>query len=284
MKIHFTKFNYWPATVLIVIFQLLSLIFPGQKLKLDQVSVSVTPHKNPQNPSVSVVIPAFNEGKFLARTLRSILVQDYKNFELIIVDNKSTDHTSKIAENFGAKVIFEPKQGVGFARQRGFLEARGKIIATTDADTILPSYWLSRIVKEFEKDQNLVAFGGGYTLYSGPITAKISAYVAYLVWILDKVFSGSWSLSGANLAIKKEAFLKAGGFRTELKLGEEADICKKLKAIGTVALVPDFLVQTSGRRFKNGLFYGLATYPPPLFVPKYRYLINYVVGKIFKVS
>lgn len=262
------QFDYWAINnffailILFGIFQLLLFIF-NKKQKSAQTTVYQKPHKNPENPLISVVIPAFNEEKFIDKTLQSISNQDYKDFELIVVDNNSTDNTSKIAEDFRAKIIFEPSQGVGFARQKGFMEAKGVIIATTDADTILPSNWVSRIVEEFKKDKELVAFGGLYTLYSGPMTAKIAVYyLSYPFWLLDKFFSHGWCLPGANLAIRKDAFLKIGGFRTDLKLGEDANISLRLKEIGKVKFDPDFLVQTSGRRFKNGLFLGLATYIP----------------------
>lgn len=220
-------------------------------------------HKNPQNPLVSVVIPAYNEEQYLTKALQSIINQDFQNFELIVVNNNSTDKTVEIAEGFGAKVIHESQRGVGFARQAGFLEAKGKIVATTDADTILPQNWLSRIVDEFEKDENLVAFGGLYTLYSGPLTARIAFFCfAHPAWTLDKIFSRGWGLPGVNLAVRKEAFLKVGGFKTELSLGEDAEISRRLKKIGKVLLDPHFLVQTSGRRYRSGLILGFMTYIP----------------------
>jgi len=267
------QFDYWALKnflaiiILFGIFQLLLFIFNknifNKKQKPDQLAICQKPHRNPEVPLISVVIPAFNEEKFIEKTLQSILNQDYKDFELIVVDNNSNDNTSKIAKDFGAKVIFEPLQGVGFARQKGFMEAKGEIIATTDADTILPSNWVSRIVEEFKKDKDLVAFGGLYSLYSGPMTAKIAVYyLSYPFWLLDKLFSHGWCLPGANLAVRKDAFLKIGGFRTDLKLGEDANISLRIKEVGKVKFDPDFLVQTSGRRFKNGLFLGLATYIP----------------------
>ena len=73
-----------------------------------------------------MVIPAFNEDQYLAKNLLSVINQEFQNFELIVVNNNSADRTAEIAECFGAKVIFEPRQGVGFARQAGFLEAKGK--------------------------------------------------------------------------------------------------------------------------------------------------------------
>ncbi|HHT9129652.1 MAG TPA: glycosyltransferase family 2 protein [Candidatus Brocadiaceae bacterium] len=220
-------------------------------------------HKNPLDPLVSVVIPAYNEEQYLTRSLQSMVNQEFQNFELIVVNNNSTDKTAEIAERFGAKVIFESQRGVGYARQAGFLEAKGEIIATTDADTILPQNWLSRIVNEFEKDEKLVAFGGLYTLYSGTRTARftISRFIRP-AWTLDRIFSRGWGLPGVNFSVRKEAFLKVGGFKSELSLGEDAEISRRLKKVGKVLLDPHFLVQTSGRRYRSGLLLGIMTYIP----------------------
>ncbi|MBW7899652.1 putative glycosyltransferase EpsJ [Candidatus Brocadiaceae bacterium B188] len=232
-------------------------------MKVDRITLLGSPHKNSCNPLVSVVIPAYNEEQYLSGTLQSVINQDFQNFELIVVNNNSTDKTAEIAENFGANIIFEPRQGVGFARQRGFMEAKGSIIATTDADTILPSNWLSRIVDKFEKDENLVAFGGLYTLYSGPLSARLTfSYFAHPAWALDKFFSGGWGLPGVNFAVRKDAFLKVGGFKTELSIGEDAEISRRLRKTGKVLLDPSFLVKTSGRRYRSGLIVGFMTYLP----------------------
>jgi len=220
-------------------------------------------HTNPINPLISVVIPALNEEGFLERTLKSLLKQDFRQFELIVVDNNSTDRTAKIAEEFGAKVVFEPKRGIGAARQRGFLEARGEIIATTDADTILPKNWVSKILKEFKKRKKTVAFGGLFVLCSGTPTSRVViSRFAYPAWVLDRLFTGGWSIPGVNFSVRKKAFLDIGGFNTELTLGEDADISQRLKKIGKVVLDRKFVVLTSGRRFRNGLLPAMRTYLP----------------------
>jgi glycosyltransferase involved in cell wall biosynthesis len=220
-------------------------------------------HKNSSQPIFSVVIPAFNEEKFIAKTLESVLEQDFKNFELIVVDNNSTDKTAEIAKKFGAIVFSEKNQGIAFARQKGFLNTKGKIIASTDADTILPKNWLSKIFGEFKKDENLVAFGGSCHFYSGPILVRLaSKFLLKSFLILDKFFSGGWNLMGCNMAIKKEVFFKIGGFNTNLKLNEESEISSRLRKVGKVILDPDFKVKTSGRRYRHGLIFGLIDYIP----------------------
>lgn len=220
-------------------------------------------HENPQNPAISVVIPAFNEEKFLASTLQSLLRQTHRQFELLVVDNGSTDRTPEIARGYGARIISEPQKGVGFARDTGFRQAGGEIVATTDADTVVPADWVEKIVRKFENQPELVAFGGLYRLYSGPLLARFAIrYLGAVAWRLDRFFSGGWSLPGANLAVRKSVFLRAGGFKTSLKLSEDAELSQRLKHYGAVVLDPEFRVATSGRRFRHGLFVALATYAP----------------------
>ena len=126
-------------------------------------------------PFVSVVIPAHNEEKFITKTLQSLKSQNYGGkIEIIVVDNASTDKTAKIAKRFGAKVIFENRKGVQFARQTGFEAAQGVYIASTDADSILPSNWLKQLVKALDSHSNWVAVGGWINLNKGFWVAKVT--------------------------------------------------------------------------------------------------------------
>ena len=101
--------------------------------------------------AISVVIPAHNEEKYIGKCLNSIRKQTFKDYELIVVDNNSTDDTSKIAARYGARVIKETKQGITPARERGFKEAKAEIIARTDADAIVSPNWLKTINHTFKK-------------------------------------------------------------------------------------------------------------------------------------
>jgi len=122
---------------------------------------------------------------------------------------------------------------------------------------------LLRISQEFENDKRLVAFGGFSILYSGPLLARVAiAYFTYPIFLVDRIFSGSWSIAGANLAVRKSAFLEVGGFRKNLRVNEDLDLSQRIAAVGKVKLDPDFLVKTSGRRYKHGLIWGLTTYLP----------------------
>jgi glycosyltransferase involved in cell wall biosynthesis len=90
----------------------------------------------------SVVVPAYNEAAYLAGTLKALQRQDYgAPYEIIVVDNASTDGTAEIATGHGVRVVCEPEPGICQARQRGLVEARGQIVVSTDADTIQPPGW-----------------------------------------------------------------------------------------------------------------------------------------------
>jgi len=257
--------NYWAVEnfVSISLFGFVLLVF--YYISKKQYKFVLNPkrkvHKNPEHPYVSVIIPAYNEEEFISRTLLSLLSQDDPNFEIIVVDNNSTDKTAEIARKYGAKVINEEKQGIIFTRQRGFKEAKGEIIATTDADTILPSRWISTISKNFKKKDKLVLFGGLCNFYSGPIFAKFNAYYfLYPYRIFDKIFAGGWTMSGANMAVRKTIFEKIGGFNTSLKSFEDVEISHRLMKAGETGIDPYLIVETSGRRFRHGFLHGVRPY------------------------
>jgi glycosyltransferase involved in cell wall biosynthesis len=87
-------------------------------------------------PVISVVIPAFNAGRFINRTIDSVLAQTYKDYEIIIVDDGSTDNTADAVKSYGSKVryIYQPNAGDGSARNTGINAATGKWLAFLDHD------------------------------------------------------------------------------------------------------------------------------------------------------
>ena len=107
-------------------------------------------------PIVSVIIPTYNSEKTLKQCLISVLNQIYKNYEIIVVNNNSTDKTKQIIKEFQMKeksknkkikYVFEPKIGRGPARNTGEKKAKGEIILMTDSDCIVPEDWIKEMVK-----------------------------------------------------------------------------------------------------------------------------------------
>ena len=260
--------NYWSPLNLLPVFSVsfLSIFISRFKKKTQPqfyIGLKEQKHVNPENPKITVVIPAYNEENFIETALKSLVNQTYKDFELIVVDNNSTDKTAQIAQEYGARVIVEKQKGVAKARNSGFSAAHARIIACTDSDSIVPQNWVERIVAEFEKDESLVAFGGLSNLYSGPVAARAAGrYLFKAFWVVDKILSGGWNLSGFNMAVRKDAFSKIGGFDTSLTMGEDIDLAKRLREVGKVSVDTNFVVFVSGRRYKNGLLEGVMTYAP----------------------
>jgi glycosyltransferase involved in cell wall biosynthesis len=106
-----------------------------------------------KKPQVSVIIPTFNRGWILKEAIDSVLTQDYKDFELIVVDDGSTDNTSEILASYGIdiRVLFQENKGVSATRNRGITEASGEYIAFLDSDDLWLPQKLSTQIKFFNQ-------------------------------------------------------------------------------------------------------------------------------------
>jgi glycosyltransferase involved in cell wall biosynthesis len=207
---------------------------------------------------ISFVIPAYNEEKFIEKCLNSVLNEAKKSkisFEVIVVNNCSTDKTEEIISKFNEILIVnEPRKGLTFARQAGFLKSSGELIANIDADTILPSGWIETVLTEFNKNKNLIALSGPQIYYDVPkkvlIEEKIFYKIAYLTYLLNKyILNKSSMIQGGNFVIRRDALLKIGGFNTNILFwGEDTDIAKRLHKIGDVKFTFKLPIYASGRR------------------------------------
>lgn len=119
------------------------------------------PARADSRPTISVVIPAFNESRIMARCLRALAAQSDLADEIIVVDNASTDDTAAIASRFaGVRVVTEEHAGVTHARSAGFDAARGDVIARIDADSLVTRDWIHRLRAAFDC-ADIDAIGGG---------------------------------------------------------------------------------------------------------------------------
>ncbi len=202
---------------------------------------------------VSVIIPAYNEEKFIQKSITSVKKQKTKlRYEIIVVDNNSTDQTKEIAKKQNVKVLTEKIQGVGAARRTGTEHAKGEIVVHIDADTIIPTNHLERVWEHFKKDEELVCLGGMFLFYDAPLWKNILRKVLYKpLLFFAKVFSrGTFGPSGNNMAFKKSSYDKTRGFSKNLKFGEDMEICKELKIWGKIKTCTKLKVGVSSRRYK----------------------------------
>ncbi len=205
----------------------------------------------------TVVIPAFNEAAFLARTLQSLRDQDFAGeVEVIVVDNNSTDETARIARSYGALTLFEPHPGVCWARQLGTSGARGEIVLSTDADTVHPPDWLSRIDERFRENQSCVAIAGPCRFSPAPIWARL--YPTLLFGVVHLIFAVTGRVvyaTATNIAFRRSAF---PGYQTTLTQGgDELGLLRLLRAHGSIIFDKTNSVTTSARRLRRGLVYNL---------------------------
>lgn len=134
---------------------------------------------------ISVIVPAYNEEKLIYNCLLNLLNQDFgkDNYEVIVIDNNSSNNTLDIAKKFDVKILREKNRGVTYAIRRGFIEASGEIIAITDADTIVSNKWLSNIYQAFKDNSDPIMVGGSSIIRPRKFLSIISEFLINYVGI-----------------------------------------------------------------------------------------------------
>ena len=207
--------------------------------------------------TISVIVCAHNEERFIARCLHSLLAQTRLPDEIILINNASTDRTGAVAASIpGVRVIDEPRKGLVVARERGRQEARADLLVYIDADCRAPLTWLERIAERFEEDEDLIALSGNYRFYDwdwwgrtllraydltlGPATHILVKYILRI----GVVFYGG------NFAVRRQALDRINGFDTTIEFhGEDTNLGRRLSRIGKVKLRYDCFLYTSARRY-----------------------------------
>lgn len=201
--------------------------------------------------TISVIIPAYNEEKFLPETLKSIHNLIRKPDEIIIVDGGSTDKTAQIGKSYKAKVLTVEHRGIGYARQIGLEKATCDIVAYTDADTIVPNDWLSKIEESLSDPVVSAVYSGYY------VTDSWFIYYYFINYLQPLIFYFGYNINmylggGQNIAFWKNKGIKSGGFPVNFKSVEDFEILKRLKTVGKVIYRTDNFVTSSGRRGNEG--------------------------------
>ncbi len=214
---------------------------------------------------VSVVIPAYNEEKSISNTLDAFLHQTTKEkFEVIVVDNNSTDKTVDIVNAYKNKLdlrlISEKKKGRGAARFCGFKAATGEIILSTDSDAVVSNNWIENLVSNLKKSSAVAVTGSCRINDCDFVTNTIFNFVQPRFMSFYKLFLGHYWLSGYNFGVYKKIYKKSGGFDRNLNAQEDIDISFKVAKLGKIKYIPSATVLFSGRRFKGGFLKGTLPY------------------------
>ncbi len=206
---------------------------------------------------ISIVVPARNEEKYLGACLKSLKDQTYQGeYEIVVVDNCSTDKTASIARSFGVRVVKADKEkNVYYARQVGADATDGDIIVQADGDTLYPRRWLEKIAAKFKAHPEAVALSGRF-LYREKFTW---AWVEIPIRnILNKIstalFGRPFLVCGATFAFRREAFKKVGGYKHIPYSADQHGITTKFRELGKILYDSNIYVLTSTRSVSDGWF------------------------------
>jgi glycosyltransferase involved in cell wall biosynthesis len=206
-----------------------------------------------KQPFFSVVIPAYNEEKYLATCLRALFQQQLSRqyYEVIVVDNGSDDSTMVIAQSFPVRIVEEKRKGVVFARQAGLLAARGRYLVSNDADTVATPDWLAKLYRILKADPSLVAVAGMSYSKGKDLASRIILPGANLVnWWHYQIFRSPLGVVANNLAVQRKVLISIGGYNTDLPhFGDQLELWSRLRKAGKTKLVPEITMQESDRRY-----------------------------------
>jgi glycosyltransferase involved in cell wall biosynthesis len=240
---------------------------------------------------LSFVVPAYNEEAYLGPCLDSILAQTRgleHLTEIIVVNNASTDATRDLILRYAAqhgahvRLVDEPRKGLPFARQAGFLASSGTLIANVDSDSRLTPGWLEQVLTTFrEHDRHtppLVALSGPLVYYD--LTPRqrrlvhIFYVIAWLTYVTNKYILRIGSMvQGGNFVLSRAALQAIGGYDVSITFyGEDTDIARRLHGVGKVLFTFDLKMLSSARRLKHE---GMLTIA-------FRYAVNYFWTTFFK--
>lgn len=168
-------------------------------------------------PSVSVVLPVLNEASRLPECLNSLLNQTYPNYEIVVVDNGSTDNTFRIIEDFKKTFprivyVYEAEKTCGSARNTGERLSRGSIVLMTDADCLVPSDWIEKMVSPILSSECDAVQGGEKSktdhFVGRMIESKSDRKYAPLLFLRNKELPGY--VDTKNFAIRRDSLAAVG--------------------------------------------------------------------------
>lgn len=186
-----------------------------------------------RSPRVSVVVCTYNGGRTLAECVQSLRNLRYPDFEIIVVDDGSSDDTAEILQQFSAiRVIRQPNRGLSAARNAGLKAASGSIVAYTDSDCFVDPDWLTLLVQQLEHSGASAVGGPNLTPDDGWLAGCVAASPGQPTHVLENDQVAE-HIPGCNMAFRRDALLGIHGFDYQYrKAGDDVDICWRLQHAG----------------------------------------------------
>jgi glycosyltransferase involved in cell wall biosynthesis len=216
----------------------------------------------------SIIVPFFNEGKYIKGCVNSLLAQDFPRAdrEFIFIDSDSTDNSASIVKQFsGISLLNEPNRNVYIARNRGLATAKGEIIAFTDADCVAAPDWLSQFYQAMKDPQALIALGAVYFNPESSVAARLfqDLQLAVSEYLFTNRIREKYYGYTNNMAVRASVFKQLGNFSTCPVAGDTEIVqrCAKHHGSSSViyfdnAQVRHMEVKTALTCLKKLFFYG----------------------------
>jgi GT2 family glycosyltransferase len=187
----------------------------------------------PARPRVSIIVCSYNGGSTLSQCLESLAAVNYPDYEVILVDDGSTDDTRSIAARYPyVRAIHQENQGLGAARNVGLKASTGQIVAYTDSDCMAHPDWLTHLVAQFDRCDAAAVGGPNLAPPAGRIAACVAASPGQPMHVLESDQVAE-HIPGCNMAFRREALEAINGFDTQFrKAGDDVDICWRLQTAG----------------------------------------------------
>lgn len=193
-------------------------------------------------PIISVVIPVYNGAKTIKETIESVLQQTYKSFEIIAIDDGSTDNTLAIINSIQdsrIKVFSYPNAGLSASRNRGFDRAYGEFIAFLDADDLWTNDKLEGQLEALQQNpQAAVAYSWTDHIDEHSQFISPASYTSFSGKVYERLLAGNFIACGSNPLIRTQSLTQVGGFEQYLNPVEDWDMWLRLSALCEFVVVP----------------------------------------------
>jgi len=197
----------------------------------------------------SFVIPAYNEEKYIHKTLRALRKQTFQDFEVIVKDGNSKDQTAQIARKFADKVVSIPDKSAADARNQGARYADGDILVFMDADTFLPIDALQRFSKLVDQTDVVGVSCRKIPLNEGVLDRSMYEFVNLSTFVSCKVRLGG--AHGNCMLIRRPVFERIGGFNPNIIVAEEQELIRRALRFGRYMFLLDYYVFENPRRLQK---------------------------------
>ena len=197
------------------------------------------------NPTVSVVIVTYNKADTLPAAINSVLAQTYRDREILVVDDGSSDDTAERVKAYGDAIRYLPKKngGTGSARNLGSAQALGRFVAFLDGDDLWLPDKLQLQMEAFHREPDLVAVQcSAYCVDPSLKVLEERRCTPAQDTLINFLLFRNMPAFASCVVIRKETLERVGGFGTDLVILSDWDMCCRLARVGTLRSVPEFLV------------------------------------------